>query len=412
MKEKIKLNTMCAMLQASHGVFMCFAFSFLTAYFTSVGYTKSQTGQIIAILALSLMIFQPIYGILADKKFNIKWIVVCVIGTASIALSLIPSVSHNIFLLIPLCIVIGGTGYGFGGMIDCWCMRIGGDEGLVNYGIVRGIGSFGFAIAAMNAGSILDKIGMQYTFYICLGLGAILIFIALFLPNCYPPKVDNADDENEKKITLINLIRYKECRTRGLDGIKVLTSNKRYTVFLISGTLVYMGAAAVGSFLITLFESVGGSSKHLGYALSVQAFAEIPVMFLSAKIIKKFNIKFLLSLSFVGYIFKFLLPAFAVSPLQIILIASLQSLTFGLFMPCMVKHLTLIAPEGYKNTALTFAIAVCNGLGHVLGNITGGIIADTMGIKSVYMFAGGLAIISCAVFIIFDKQEQVAKGNL
>lgn len=406
MSQKIKLNIMCGLLQASYCILACFGFSFFTAFLTSEGYSKSQAGQIIALLALSLMIFQPMYGILADKKFNIKWIVICVVAVASTALSLVPFVSHNIFLLVPLCIIIGGTGYGFGGMIDCWCMRIGGEEGLVNYGIVRGMGSFGFAVVAMSAGGVFDTIGMQYTFYCCLAMGVITIIIALFLPGSLPPNIASVtEDSAQMKVTLINFVRYKECRVQALEGVKVLTSNRRYTVFLISGTLVYMGAAAVTSFMITLLESVGGSSEHLGYAIAVQAFCEIPVMFCSAMILSKFNIKFLLSLSFIGYVFKFLLPVFATNPTQIIVIATLQALTFGLFMPCMVKHITLISPEGYKNTGLTFAIAVCNGFGHVVGNITGGIIADTLGIKAVYTFAGILAIISTCVFILFDRAE-------
>ncbi|MFZ2537545.1 MAG: MFS transporter, partial [Oscillospiraceae bacterium] len=79
------INKACCAIQCMFWVAFCFSFGFFVAYLSSVGYSKSVIGFVMATLATTSIVVQPLYGYLSDKVFDIKKIVFVCMAVASVA---------------------------------------------------------------------------------------------------------------------------------------------------------------------------------------------------------------------------------------------------------------------------------------------------------------------------------------
>lgn len=392
MKDK-SISRACGAIQCLFWIGYCFAFGFLVAYLTSIGYSKSVVGFIIATLATTSILVQPIYGYLSDKVFDIKKIIFCCLLVASIAVALIPLAAKNVFTLFFLCIVIGASEYCLASLVDCWCIKLS-HKYPINYGIGRATGSAGYALTALIFGYVFARVDMQITFYLNFAACAIALIIIARTEGCPPEKQIKAEKppKSEKK--------------KSSGAMAILLKDRQYIVFVVCAAMTFIGSSATISFLINLLELRGGTSEHLGYALFMQAGFEVPFMIMSAWLLKKFNIKFLLIFAFFAYIIKYIAPILMPSVWGIIAAQSLQGISFGIFLPAAMKYLAIIAPDGLKTTATTFAVAVYSGIGNIAGNAIGGIVADNLGIEMVYILAAILAACSAVIFLLFGFKRE------
>lgn len=383
-------NKACAAIQCLFWISYCFAFGFLVAYLTSIGYSKSVIGFVMATLATTSIIVQPIYGYLSDKVFDIKKIVFCCMAVASVSVAILPIAAKNIFSLFLVCIVIGASEYCLASLVDCWCIKLS-HKKPVNYGVGRAVGSLGYAVTALIFGYVFARVDMQLTFYLnFVSCGIALILIAK-TEGCPIEKVAAA--------------RVKKKSTFARD-MSVLIKDRSYIIFVICAAMTFIGSSATISFTTNLLELRGGTAEHLGYALFAQAGFEVPFMLMSGWLLKKFNIKFLLIFAFFAYIIKYLAPALMPSVWGIIAVQALQGISFGIFLPAAMKYLAIIAPEGLKTTATTIAVAIYTGVGNIAGNAIGGIVADNFGVRMVYIFASALAAFSAVVFLLFGFRRE------
>lgn len=358
----------------------CMVFAFLVAFLTSIGYNKTTAGLVMATISLTSIISQPIYGYLSDKFVDIKKIVFVGMAVSIFAIALMPIASKSVFTLFPLCIVLGATSYCQRSIIDCWCTRA---APKANYGLTRGIGSAGYAFTALLFGYVFSVVDMRIAYFInILITGINLIFII---------NTDGVSPAKMQKTTLKS--------KNALADIQTLFKNSQYVILIICSSLVFIGSSASISFLANIITESGGTSAHLGTALFVQAASEVPVLFLAGYLFKKINIKFLLAFSFAAFILKFLAPVLVGSVEGIVAVQALQGLSFGIFLPATMRYLSIISPEGLKTTGTTMAIAIYSGIGSIVGNSVGGMIADAYGIKMVYIVSAVLAAVSVTIFI-------------
>ncbi len=386
------INRACGAIQCMFWIAYCFSFGFFVAYLTSVGYSKSVIGFVIATLATTSILVQPLYGYLSDKVFDIKKIIFACMAVASVSVALIPLAAKNIVTLFLLCIILGASEYCLSSLIDCWCIKLS-EKYPVDFGIGRAAGSSGYAITALIFGYVFARVNMEITFY--LHFIACAICLVFILKTEGIPPVKEGAIAQKKKSTL-------------KKDIFALLKNRQYVIFVVCASMTFIGSSATISFLSNLLELRGGTAEHLGYALFIQAGFEIPFMLMSAWLIKKFNIKFLLIFAFFAYIFKYLAPALMPSAWGIILVQSLQGISFGIFLPAAMKYLTLTSPEGLKSTATTLAVAVYAGIGNIAGNAIGGLIADNFGVEMVYILSAILAACSAVIFLLFGFSKRDA----
>lgn len=376
---KLSNNVKFSAIQFLYWSAECMVFAFLVAFLTSIGYNKTTSGLVMATISLTSIISQPIYGYLSDKFVDIKKIVFFGMGVSIFAVALIPIASKSVYMLFPLCIILGASSYCQRSIIDCWCTRA---SPKVNYGLTRGIGSSGYAVTALLFGYLFSAVDMRISYFInILITGLNLIFII------------NTEGVNPSKT--------KQSIKHGnaIADIQTLFKNSQYVILIICSSLVFIGSSASISFLANIITESGGTNAHLGMGLFIQAASEVPIMFLAGYLFKKFNVRFLLTFAFIAFIFKFTAPALVGCVEGIVIVQALQGLSFGIFLPATMRYLSIISPDGLKTTGTTVAIAIYSGIGSIVGNSVGGIIADAYGIKMVYIVSGVLAAISATIFI-------------
>lgn len=384
------VNKSCCAIQCFFWIAYCFSFGFFVAYLTSVGYSKSVIGFVMATLATTSIVVQPLYGYLSDKVFDIKKIIFVCMAVASIAVAMIPLAAKNVITLFILCVIIGASEYCLASLVDCWCIKLS-EKHPVNYGVGRAVGSSGYAITALLFGFVFARVDMQITFY--LHFIACALCLVLIAKTQGVPPIKRKEIAPKKKSTL-------------KKDVAILLKDRQYVIFVICAAMTFIGSSATISFTINLLELQGGTAEHLGYALFMQAGFEVPFMMMSGWLIKKFNIKFLLLFALFAYVIKYLAPALMPSVWGIIAVQSLQGLSFGIFLPAAMKYLALIAPDGLKNTATTLAVAIYVGIGNIAGNALGGLVADHLGVRMVYILAAILAAFSAVTFLLFGFRHN------
>lgn len=373
----------CSLLQFTAIATYFFIFPFLVTYLSSIGYSKTMSGIIMASLSLSLMIGQPLVGYLSDKFFNIKTIVIFNAIVSIFLVLLIPIAAINFYFLLLLTLFLGAFSWAMINYVDCWCMKMTAKYN-INYGFSRSIGSIGAGITSMTLGFLFSKIGMSFTFWGYAISSLIFIIIAIMSEG-----IPCIKKENQKS------------NHNFISDIFLLLKNKEYVLLLICSTLTFIFVNGSTSFLINLIEAKNGDVQILGNATAIGAFSEVPAMILFVKIAHKIPVKKILSVVFVLYILRVSLPVFAPNPNFIVLVFLLQSVTYAIFLPAIMYYVQELSPKNLHGTAITLTIACYSGLGNILGNIFGGIISDNFGIYSLYYVSGIACAISAFIFIFF-----------
>ena len=345
----------------------------------------SQIGLILTLSALSGVLSQPVWGLISDHIKSIKKVfVLCLLITAVLAIIL--SFMSSTVVIAAMLVIITFFYAPLIPLLDSWTVRAALEDGKRSYGAVRLWGSIGFAILVTIMGRIVGGSSASLAF---IGYGAISCLTVLISLAVKDVRVDssvkaNGDAEQERHNKRADIAR--------------LLKNYNYVVFLVFTFFLYISMLSIFSFLPKLMDYVGGNAGLYGIAMAVSAFSEVPILYFSSRLIKKYKATTLILLATVFYIIRLFIYSVAVSPILIILTQILQGLSYGLFLASYVYYIHSLAPEGLKTTAQTIGNAVYTGMGGIVGNYVCGRVIDRYGIHAVYRFG---AIEDIVIFFLF-----------
>jgi PPP family 3-phenylpropionic acid transporter len=261
-----------------------------------------------------------------------------------------------------------------------------------NYGKIRVWGSITFVLATLY---------FQFTSFIkpnSAGNISLWIFIAAIvsvIPILVLPRVvlrpsvehhNDAETETEKSTSPLSIY--------ALGGFTI--------IFLcnFSMTSVYT------YFPLYLTEILHWDAKGLMFALA--AMSEIPFMFISNILIRRFGSLPLLAMGAVGIALRLLIWAFL--PFKPFIIASqmLHSLCFGIFHPAAVHFTSEIFSTKKRGLGMSLYTALGMGLPSLVGNMAGGAIVKASGypfLFTLYATTAGLAILIAGVVRFYDGPQ-------
>jgi len=124
----------------------------------------------------------------------------------------------------------------------------------------------------------------------------------------------------------------------------------------------------------------------VGLMFAIGAASELPVIFLSAALLRRFGPLPLLAVSAAGVSLRLLIWAFL--PFGPIVLASqlLHALCFGTFFPAKVYFIASVFPPKHRGTGMSLFIALGTGLPSLIGTMVGGGILETMAGAQGYRF--------------------------
>ena len=400
MNISLRENGKFGLFYFNYFVMFCLFAAFLTTFLKSIGYSDIACGWIMTMVSVLNILLQPIFGYIADTYISIRKIIIgAMVVSGPFALGMY-WFRETLWIEVICVAVVSICIKTMQGVIDSWVMRSRTDKPYLNYGLVRGIGSLSYALTAILFGWIVDQVGYFYMF-LAIGIFAVLAIISALCIADVP--CANRHEKRQKKQKAAG-----EKNSGGLvETIKILLTDKRYMIFIISATLLNIGITSASSFSQLLVLKYGGTNAHVGILMFVQAIVEVPMMFLYSRFANRFRMGVLVFVSYIGGIFRAGALGFANSLTMVLIAPVFQSISYGLYMPATVDYINRISPANIRSTAITIAIAVQNGLSSVISSIMSGYVSEYLGINMVFIIGMVLAIIASGIFMMtFFLKDQ------
>jgi MFS transporter, PPP family, 3-phenylpropionic acid transporter len=354
-------------------------FPFLALYYKSVGLTGGQIGLLAAISPIISFFGAPLWTGAADASHRHKLVMVLsVIGVVTIAF-IFPSVASFGGLLLMICL------YAFfnaptGSLIDSAVLaRLGGRK--ERYGRIRLWGTIGFGVIAPFAGTLIGHLGLKWAFWgnAILMLGGLLV---------------------------ITRIPFRQSRSTGSfrGGMRVLFANQPWVLFLVMVFIAGIGMATINNYLFVYMQSLGASKTLMGFALTVSTLSEIPAMFFSDRLLRRFGARGMLVIAMTVIGLRLISYSLTTQAWVVLLIQLVHGLTFAAIYTAGVYYADQIAPPGMKATAQGMFSGTLMGFGSAVGGLLGGVLMDRFSPGGMYAFAGTLVLVGLITFLLVERR--------
>lgn len=359
---------------------IAFYYPFFVPFLKSAGYDEINIGIITSVMCFVGIIGPILWGAALDRLKSAKALIIINILAGCIAMQFIPAAAHNYGVLLAVLMLVYLTVFPMTTTVDGWIMRLKGRGEQINYGLARGSGSLAYAFASTIAGLAITRFGLNSMFPFMLGVECITVLCVLLVKKSPDEQIDYiaVDPASEPEAPLHR--------------------NWPFIIFVLLSTLVYTGNIGSANFYWILLQSAGGTTANMGLAMGVCALSEFPVMFLSSRLLRKFKDTNLLLFA-MGFFALRIFLFFTIHSVSGLVWAQLtNSLSYGLFLPTSVHYISRITPGRTRATALSIASSMYMGAAGILGNLAGGFIIHTLGIRALYGGSAALALAATAAF--------------
>lgn len=347
----------------------------LSIYLKSIHFSGVQIGYISSTRSILAIFSPPLWGFFSDRFNNHKLLLI---------LSFIFTLIIGLFLPFTYTFVLFCILYGLFSFFQTASTPLADSIALhspIPFGSIRMWGAYGFAIAALMTGYIVDITFIKIIF---------LIFtLSILMAILFATKLS------------VSIPQEKHAFKKDLP---LLFKNKLFLVFLIYCFLVGNTVLSHNTFFGPYFLSLGGTSTWVGIAFFLFALSEAPFMQWSTKFIERYGVYHVLFFSSCIAIFRWTFYYFRPSVFLILLTFPLQGLFFGTFISSTAHFIKTTLPSSIRSTAVTVYSAVFIGIGGAFSNIVGGYIYDYMNIESVYGFFALLCFLGLLLLIGMRKK--------
>ena len=366
--------------------FIGITFPFLAIYYKEINLSMKEVGFLFSLQGLVMILVQQIWGYLADEVFSPKRVLIFTSLSGGVFFFVV-GLTQNFYLLV-FFVLLYLTFHTPNIQIlnSLLLMYPGGKE---RYSFIRAFGSLGFIIFNVLMGVVAKNFKLWFMFPIGMTLYILFAFIVRKLPEISSEKI--------KKTSFLDIQKFFFTHP---EVIKLLILIFFYQIAHSSGYLFQ-------SFLI---KDYGGTDADMGFCYSLAALLEIPVFLFLDKIISKFGEKFLICMAILSQILRWLGVYFSSSLLHIYLLQSLHPFSFGFFYIGTVIYMNRLAGRKFQSSAQTLHGLVYHGLAMLVGNLAGGQIVGTFGLKPLYLFGTFSTIIS--FLILFTLKRGDIKNGL
>ena len=348
------------------------------------GFSATNVGICISSASLITIILQISLSNLADRSDKInEFIIASVVSGIMSVMFFINFLLNEASIFLAIAIVLAGACYvTLEPFLASMAFSFKHKKIDVNFEVARAMGSFSYGVVCYVFG-ILSEI---HSYRIITLFGLIFALGVLSSSLIIKKEYDSIDYKEEKEI--LESITFKE-----------FFNNHKVFIFLCVCTVgIFIGYMVTENYMILVCENVGGTSGDMGKILGIKAFIEIGAMLLVSKLKNKINIKTLLKISVVAFIFKayFLWAAKDVATLYIAQLFQFPG--FGFLFPSMVEFVdSIMSPKESKRGQALFTMTLC--IANLLVTYIAGFIIDNYGIGIAEYSAFIITTISAILFI-------------
>jgi len=371
---------------AIYGALACI-YPFLIYYFQAKGLSYTEMGITFATISMTGVIVQPIWGFITDKYSNKRRIIIItMLFSALLVYSLI--LANSFYWIIVSIILLMSSQSPVVPIADAYCYEIIEQYKKLQYGKIRLMGSFGYAVVALLMGYIIKKTGIN-TSYIIYSILMFLGVLSLF-------SIDYIGKATRKNVTfddVVKLIRYK-----------------KFILLIVTVILTNISNGSNSSYIPVLIEKTGGDVTQLGMVWFIIAISELPAFYFSAKLIGKYGELNLYILGVALFALRYFLDSLCDDYIPVLVIQMMQGVTYTFYLITSLQYVNKISPAKMRTSAITLHAAAM-GVGGAIGNIGGGLLLEYISIFMLYQILALICVICLYILVLLKRVDYNESFN-
>lgn len=398
-----KINIKYAALQGSYWFLASAALAFVTPILESKGFKSSEIGIISSVRCISVVAFQPFAAQFCDRHSdkNTTKNTVTVMGILSaMAGAMLYLIPADLFLAVVISVLFGATVSSLPAMIDALSLQYINAGRKLNYGICRAVGSATWAVGCIILGKLADLFGCSTVIIIQVCFSAVFVLISMIMDPSRTEAGGSRPSEKKKPEESVH------------SGIYLLTHYPKYTVYLIYCMFLFAGYTLNSTFLIDLYEGMGGTAADYGMAEFVLAVSEIPAVIFIVPVIKKTGLEKLVIISAFFSTIRVLAIALATNVTLAILAQVFEMGGTAVYYASNIYIVKAYLPEADLVKGISYINVASMGVGTTLGSFFSGTVMEMFGIDflmmvSVYVMITGLAFVVIMKFVPYTTEKHI-----
>lgn len=361
---------------------------FIYIYLRSIGLSGLEIGILTSISPLVGMLSAPLWGILNDRFGRTRLLLgAAVIGSI---LSVWGIATANSFVILSVMTAIFSLFFStLTPMLDSNTLLLLGDQ-RERYGSVRLWGSAGYVLLTLAGGFLLERFGLVFLF----PLFTICMLVLLISLVWYP-------------------VRQVELGSspRLFENLWKMLRQPRWLVFVIGTMLVWVSATGLNTFLGVYLKELNASEGLIGLTMAIAGAAEIPSMYLGARLLKRFSPRKLIAAGMCTYILRMFCYGIMPSPEWAPLISVLNGASFGFFWIGSVAYVNELAPDEIKATSQGLLLAILN-LSSLASAAFIGWLYDTTGPANLFFIMSAFSLAALLIFTFGTIAQRIKPTSL
>jgi len=371
---------------------------FVPLYQSACGLSKAQIGIVAGVGSGTMLLIQPLIGRLSDRIDARRPLML--VSTIIAGLSYFAFAHVHTFLAFLLLTIAGVNGIGYLNVaVGVLVGRIQGAPKLAGraYAGYRVWGSIGYVVVALGTGLLLGHAGHTHLDRASLvpiftygPITYLLVAIAsLMVPDRKKPMTPHSETSGiEPEAKWPAAVEERSAVDRNLQ------------TFLIAFFLYSFAMGGVISYLGLFMKRLGETPLWISSTFAVGVISEVLVMVQIGRLSDRFGRRPALAVAFLALPVRLLLYIPATSALWIMAVHAMHGLNFGIMGAIAVVFVNDLAPAANRGVAQA-RLAAAQGLAASVAPMTGGFLADHIGMG--WMFAV-MAVVATAAAVLFLTQ--------
>lgn len=377
-----RTNITIGLVQGFYWTASCVFVSFLVRLLRGCGYSDYECGVALSVSALSSLSVQPVIGRIADRMKRVSILIaVCFLFSSISSLLLIPFHENRILTFI-LIFIIFGAFRSLIYVIDLWSFSSGNGKSGFSYGFTRSFGALFYALSAPFFGWAIDESGIGIIIPSFIIFSLLAFFMVLIAPK------GRCEEKNDDR-----------------TGVAALSSklfrNRYYCVLLISYMLIEMTSIPGQNYLTRKFELLSGGEVYTGTALLVMGLLQLPSLNTIERLNRKMDPIYLIWISLFGLMLRGIILAISTTPITTVAAFLTEPFAFGLYIGAVILYMRKYLESDVIYSGMTLYSAITGGLGGIIGNYLGGLIAERRGVMEMFSIMSIPAVLGFLIFSLF-----------
>jgi PPP family 3-phenylpropionic acid transporter len=348
---------------------------FFSFYLKENEMTGAQIGYISSLVWIVQLLFQPLWGVFADRYGRILCFRFAVV-TSTIALLCFAFFATSLLSIVICTLVYSFCSMSIIPLLDTLVLEYVDTTSKLSYSHLRFWGAVGAAGGAQLSGLMISP---DHAYYIFIA-AAMPMFLSI--PLVFRLK---AGLNREGSIKM----EFKDLRS--------VLSNKFLIIFLSVIFITGIGQTSIWFYLTVYIHDLGGSEQLSATAQSVQGLSELPFYFITALLFRRIGLRNTLLVAFFGTVIRLYLYSVNFTPMNVLFIEASNGISWTLFWVASVEYVNRMVKPQWRATGQSLLWAVYFGAGQITGNILTGHLYEKMSMNKVFAVNGVIALVAMAI---------------